>query len=380
MQNKKISSASKRKSKKIDPYLFSKNKIDKYILMIQKTMLSVQKYKLMDVISAGEMSLCIKSLELLYDEIQKLNYTLTSQNDIDYDEIVNKLQKINNELSSIFRSYGTEKLEDLVAVCFGETYLSSIINNENSGIFDILKTYVHPISYKVMGWIKNTDKNKKVKESKLKKNRIVEDFMIVEISKTFDCFDMARTSQKFQTKVYGIKVAIQNQEKEKTLIICGIIDDIIIPCFNHTFLNEKLNLLKETPEDPIFHTEDYSRFIESRTLKELLVYNCDELRQRFVGYINQAKLMKQKTIAQLVKEFLSNSLYGQRTTVIQLLIKYSDPEFQYLAYLLYDLLSNENRGSVDTFEQTLLFDSLPWTIKKYFQDAMKSTVKYLYLY
>ena len=376
MQNKKISSASKRKSKKIDPYLFSKNKIDKYILMIQKTMLSVQKYKLMDVISAGEMSLCIKSLELLYDEIQKLNYTLTSQNDIDYDEIVNKLQKINNELSSIFRSYGTEKLEDLVAVCFGETYLSSIINNENSGIFDILKTYVHPISYKVMGWIKNTDKNKKVKESKLKKNRIVEDFMIVEISKTFDCFDMARTSQKFQTKVYGIKVAIQNQEKEKTLIICGIIDDIIIPCFNHTFLNEKLNLLKEKPEDPIFHTEDYSRFIESRTLKELLVYNCDELRQRFVGYINQAKLMKQKTIAQLVKEFLSNSLYGQRTTVIQLLIKYSDPEFQYLAYLLYDLLSNENSGSVDTFEQTLLFDSLPWTIKKYFQDAMKSTVKY----
>ena len=197
MQNKKISGPSKKKSKKIDPYLFSKNKIDKYISMIQKTMLSVQKYKLMDVISAGEMSLCIKSLEMLYDEIQRLNYTLASKNDIDYDDIVNRLQKINNELSSIFRSYGTENLEDLVAVCFGETYLSSIINNDNQDIFDILKTYVHPISYKVMGWLKNNDKNKKVKESKLKKNRIVEDFMIVEISKTFDCFDVASTSQKF---------------------------------------------------------------------------------------------------------------------------------------------------------------------------------------
>ena len=65
MQNKKISGPSNKKSKKIDPYLFSKNKIDKYISMIQKTMLSVQKYKLMDVISAGEMSLCIKSLEML---------------------------------------------------------------------------------------------------------------------------------------------------------------------------------------------------------------------------------------------------------------------------------------------------------------------------
>ena len=48
MQNKKISTQSKKKSKKIDPYLFSKNKIDKYISMIQKTMLSVQKYKLLD--------------------------------------------------------------------------------------------------------------------------------------------------------------------------------------------------------------------------------------------------------------------------------------------------------------------------------------------
>lgn len=376
MQNKKISAPSKKKSKKIDPYLFSKNKTDKYISMIQKTMLSVQKYKLLDVISAGEMSLCIKSLELLYEDINKLNYTLKSKKDIDYDEIVNRLQKVNNELSSIFRSYGTENLEDLVAVCFGETYLSSIVNSENKDIFDILKTYVHPISYKVMGWMKQTDKNKKEKTTKLKKNRIVEDFMIVEVSKTFDCFDMARTSQKFQTKVYGIKVSIQNREKEKTLIICGIIDDIILPCFNHKFINDKLKSLKENAEDPIFQTTDYARFIESRTLKELLVYSSEELRQRFVGYINQAKLMKQKTISQLVKEFLSNSLYGQRTTLIQLLIKYSDPEFQYLAYLLYDLLSNENSGSVDTFEQTLLFDSLPWTIKKYFQDAMKSTVKY----
>ena len=42
---------------------------------------------------------------MLYDEIQKVNYTLASQNDIDYDDdIVNRLQKINNELSSIYIS------------------------------------------------------------------------------------------------------------------------------------------------------------------------------------------------------------------------------------------------------------------------------------
>ena len=60
---------------------------------------------------------------------------------------------------------------------------------------------------------------------------------------------------------------------------------------------------------------------------------------------------------------------------IQLLMKDNDPEFQYSAYLLYDLLSTENNG-IDIMEQTILFDSLPWTIKKYLRDAMKTTIKY----
>ena len=48
----------------------------------------------------------------------------------------------------------------------------------------------------------------------------------------------------------------------------------------------------------------------------------------------------------------------------------NDPEFQYLAYLLYDLLSNESNGNFDTIEQTyyLLF-TLDYQI---FRDAMKT--------
>ena len=49
-------------------------------------------------------------------------------------------------------------------------------------------------------------------------------------------------------------------------------------------------------------------------------------------------------------------------------------------YLLYDLLSNENNNSIDTVEQTLLYDSLPWNIKKFFKNAMKTTIKYTKIY
>ena len=61
--------------------------------------------------------------------------------------------------------------------------------------------------------------------------------------------------------------------------------------------------------------------------------------------------------------------------MIKLLIK-DNAESKYLAYLLYDLLSNENNGVIDTYEQTLLYDSLPWNLRKYFNEAMKQTVQY----
>ena len=59
----------------------------------------------------------------------------------------------------------------------------------------------------------------------------------------------------------------------------------------------------------------------SLTLKELLIYNEKELYHKFAGYISQTNLIK--TIAQVVKKFISDDLYQQRKTIIQLLIKHS---------------------------------------------------------
>ena len=59
--------------------------------------------------------------------------------------------------------------------------------------------------------------------------------------------------------------------------------------------------------------------------------------------------------------------------MIQLLINTDNYDNKYMAYLLYDILSNDTNGTVDTQEQIILFDSFPWAIKQYFRDAMKKT-------
>ena len=56
--------------------------------------------------------------------------------------------------------------------------------------------------------------------------------MLVETAATLDCFDLARTTKKFQTKVYGIKICFQNPQKRKTMIISAVTDDMVINCMN----------------------------------------------------------------------------------------------------------------------------------------------------
>ena len=376
-KNEKISKCIFEDIEKIDTLNFSKKKILFFEEMITKSSLSIQRYKNLDIITANELNKYTLTLEELYTELKTIEKNiLRKRKKIDYNDIINKLQRINNELANIFKSYGTNNIDDLISVALGCNFIDMhITTKEDKAKYDILKKYIHPISYKVLPWKKNNDE-KKIK--KLSKNRIVEDFMIVESSNNFDCFDLARTSRKFQKKVYGIKIAIHNILEKKILIICGIVDDLVISCINQPFIENKLvTLLKEKPPDPDFQTPDFIRFVDTLTVKELLIYRNSELYQRFVGYLNQIQLMKQKPISQNVTEFINSELYGQRRTLIQLLIKYNDPEFQYMAYLLYDLLSNESHErTIDTVEQTLLFDSLPWNIKKYFREAMHSTIQY----
>ena len=99
---------------------------------------------------------------------------------------------------------------------------------------------MHPTSYKVFDW-----KNNHPVKKKLPKNKIVEDFMIVDTAQTLDCFDLARTSNTFQIKVFGIKICFQNNDLKKTLIISAIVDDLVMQCCNETYVKKFIEDFKE---------------------------------------------------------------------------------------------------------------------------------------
>lgn len=346
--------------------------------IVINTIISLNEYKKKDILYFNDTITNTNSLKKIYNDLENIEleiiennlnyYTDFSNNyDIFIEYISNKKQNVVFNLAKIFCLIGTKKLNDLINICFGNSFFNSFRNtlsNIKYSKYLILSKHLHPINYKIIEW-----KNKP-KTQTIRKNRIVEDFSIVEQSETLDCFDLARTSNNNYIKVYGIKLSIQNNEDESTMIISCIIDDIIIDCFkNNDYIKFRLfSLLDEKPKIDDFNNKKFNKFIECLTIKDLLIYNNTELYDRYICYLTNIKLMKKKPLSQLCKEFICNDMYLQRKILIQLLFD-NDQENHYIAHMLYDLLKEDNNN------QTILYDSLPVNIKCYLKNTIKNNIK-----
>ena len=353
-------------SKNDDVILLVEKKLYFFKDVIQKTILYVQKNKILDILGVSDVISCIDKLTEITKQIQDLfeiNNTKTST-----EVLINNLQIINNELSSLFKTFGTENLEDLLLICFGNNNKITCSDHDVSK-FELLKKYFHPTSYKVI--------NKKDDGIKTKTKKQIDE-NIDEKTNNLDCFDILNNSKKFYMKVYGMKVYIYNNSLKKGLIIYGIVDDVVISFLKNKYILSVQKEISTNLPDSGFNEENMEHFMSSLILKDYLIYNSyTGIFNKFAGYLSQNNNLKQKTISQTVKEFISDELFSKRNTLIQLLIRSTTQyENQYLAYLLYDLLSNDTNGNIDTQEQTILFDSLPLLVKQYFRNAMKKTIQY----
>jgi ATP-dependent Lon protease len=354
--------------------------------MIERTILSHNNYKVMDILTSNDLNMSIQYLEKIYQNLENVESNIHNKS---LSETTEEIKLTEGELSSIFRNYGTQNIEDLIQVTFGSEYLKTatagfVTANSNANgkqyewdydKFAILKMHFHPIHFKILAW--KNEKKSATNDKLLQKNKIVEDFVIVEKSSNLDCFDMARTSKVFSSRVFGIKVALHNYSQQKTIIIGGIIDNVFLECSCFRYItNKMIELWKNVPKDPEFMNESFTKYIKYLTLKDLLVYSNDEIYSKYLSTITFINTSKQKQTSQLIKEFMNADLFYQRSMIIQLLLKSHEHDLRYLSSLLYDMLSNELSPQVESNDQVLLYNSLPWNVKQHFKDAMKQTVSY----
>ena len=73
-------------------------------------------------------------------------------------------------------------------------------------------------------------------------------------------------------KVYGIKIFIHSSVLKKSLIIFGIIDDIIVEFLNNTYINSiRINVQENIPQEEIFQKQSFYTFMASLVLKDFLI-------------------------------------------------------------------------------------------------------------
>ena len=345
------------------------NKLENYREIAENTIKHIHNSKHLEIISSNEFINYISSwldIKQKINDLQKMDY-----GNITKTTIVSKLQDINNDISTIMKKCGTDTLSDLIKICVGDNKI--IIDKESQDKWKLLLKYFHPVSYSIVN-VKNEcvvkKGDKKVTSLEENKNTIINNLV--------ECLDVSSEFEEFKMLCYGIKTEIKIS-KDKKMIIYGILDDIYVTMINNKFIQSKIDLLIKNDNKIIDDNKlkSFTTFVHSLTIKDFLVKeDINSFYAAYNGIITHVASLRQKSIINIVRDFISDSLYTKRCILINLLI-YSDiVENQYLAYLLYDIISNDNNGEVDNNEQLKLYNSLPYNIKQEFNNAMKYTVNY----
>ena len=302
--------------------------------ILLRTIKSLQYKKSLGLFSHNDLKICMINLS----SIEKL---------IDDCKEVNDLQQINNKISAIFKEYGTEKLLDLTTVCYGANVF------QNNSKFDFLCEYFTPLNYTVVSSIDASNSYE-----------------------SLDCIDIENielTKNQLLLKVHGVRICFQDKKDKKCIIVSGILHDIPSHILSTQYIYEKIQHFKSIYFDKLT-IPSFKLFCDSLSLKDLLLYSTFELYDCYIKYMNMSKYINSSPVIKIIKEYSSSNIIHQRLITIALLIDYYNADNQYLAYLLYDILSNDGNKQIDTTLQTQLYDSLPYEIKLLFKNSIKNTL------
>ena len=352
-------------SKKNNLELFLKEKTEYIQNVIRNTIISIKTNNIMNVFSNNDTNLSLSVLDDIF------NKTIEIQNDIihknKHDELLNSLQGVIDKLSLIVCGFGTQKIEDLLFICFGSEYqnmkfLEPIMIDK----YDLIKKYIKPIGYKINHWKPKT----KIKQSNnICIDKIGEGEIAFENVSTLECFDYEIENDKIYQKILGIRVIIQNEKSKKTLIINGIVDDLQINTFNNKYIKTQVELyLSKTTGRQQHEILIMNEIVNNMILKEVLIFSANDIVKKMFSVLSEVNNIKQTKLEITIKKFTELDLYTQRSMLINLLLYKQDDEIQYICYLLYELVAMKD-------SEDLLYNTLPWKLKQGFNELIKCSSK-----
>jgi ATP-dependent Lon protease len=339
--------------------------------IIRDTIISINANKKYDIFSNNDINFSLQILNELYEKTTQIERSIEKNEDN-----IEILQKTIDKLSMVICGFGTKNIDDLLFISFGSEYVNiKIMNSFIKDKYELIRKYIQPTGYKLIHWKPGTAPYSS--EIALCSNKSSQHALLFENAQMFECFDIENPSKSFYQKINGIRVIIQNPKAKKTLIINGIINDIQMECFSNSYINKRIEELKKRAETLIGKEKDiFKKVIDTLTFKEILTLGDEDVYKKTTNVLTESNIIKMNKLNITIERFLELDAYNQRNLLVHLLINDTDPELQYICYLLYDLISIQSIDGGDKNEQLTIYDSFPWKIKEYFKDVIKFTVKY----
>lgn len=370
---------------------FMSLKITQVIDIIQRTFTSIDYCKKFDVFSNSTINQCLDHLYTIYEKTNAINALLVNKDNMD--KAIQEMQQVFDKLSMFFTNYGTHSISDIFYVVYGARYnnLKTIAETDTIKLSKIklIEKYTIPIGYKNLSWseVKEDDYSDKLIDKVIKPEQYPH----------MECFEPVTLYSSLHQSVYGVRILSRNSEEKKSIIVNALIRDIPLQYLKeHEYVRVRLSDIseyfrdlhagqtielplnaetKETHEDIL--SDITARWIETITLKDILVYTNADLHKKFNMMISDAKYVKNNKLQPIIKHFFDMDLVSRRKMLMNLFIYNIDHEIQYIAYMLYDLIgSTDNTDGSDNYEQRLIYESLPWKIKDYFKDTMINTIQF----
>jgi len=311
-------------------------------------------------------------------------------------EIDEQLDKIMKKIKIILAKIGTISIFQLIEIEMNikENELPLNINKQLLKFYDRIFSCKRLIKYKI------DEENNIITDNNVNKTTIVkygifadknneknENYLDTDIIKYLDKNDNINiickpyntdNTSSLHEVLSGGKIYLLFPDSQSVLIINGIFldDPLNLSTIGGTLEIKKKNLIDALEVSTIGNINFKMAFINQISIRDFIVFDESELVDKCLKAYKELSRLKQKTIAALVKEFLSSSVSKQRYMLTLFLMPSCDKETQYLAYLMYDMISQESYLMKPQLLHEQVFCSLHWTIKKLFKIAITNVNNY----
>ena len=344
--------------------------LEKYIY---DTMNNIELLLYNNLITFNTYSLNIETLEEIITKFNKLpniySFKTILKNKITVLDIRTSIDKIKLELKFLCEKCGLTTIYDII-------YLSTNLKPHyfiSDDLLNFVNSSFKPINFKIY----STELNTEQKLIVYKNIEFLEKYDSENLSYKEISFKLLYDSKTIIEFTRGSRIYIPISKKKIIIVIDGIfINDSLNLYRKKTYLKHKMYAIKKGINDININKNFKIGYIEQLSLRDLIIYDINKIISNCCAAYNYINDLKNNTISSLIKKFLTETIEEQRNIITLFLLLKDDIDTQYMAYLLYDLISTESYLLKPQPLSEELYNSLHWSIQKLFKIAVKKIETY----